>query len=192
MNRFVIFLIALVFTACVAASMTGCSVAQVKAKVEADIVHTVAAAAAPVAKPDLQKAAQESAAAGDTEGAACATAISTELDALLSSGSGGFCLNPLDAWNPATQKCDRAVIGIATAIAQQRIAARAPPPAPMRIPDTLIKACAVVVFDMKVTFAEFFAQFGVDVAKLYGGAAFGSAQTLSLIKAAQAAQASGH
>ena len=156
-------------------ALPGCTPAQIKGNLEAQAAHDIAVAVTPVAKPDLEKAAAQASAHGDTAGATCATEVLNFLNTV--------------AATPAPTDQLGGIIGIATAIEAQRIAASTTPAALPPLPQSLVTGCAVVVFQLKVSFAQFLAQLGFDVANLRLGGAIGSAQTLSLVKAAEAAQA---
>jgi len=172
MNRFAV-LLAAVAPLC----LTACTPQQIKADVEAKLVHDTAVAVTPVAVPDLQAAAAAATAHGDTDGATCATEVLSYLNTL-SSTQTNSALDQLSG-----------IKGIATAIEAQRIAASMPAATIPPVPKSLITGCAVVVYELKVSLAQFLQQLGFDVANLRLGGAIGSAQTLSLVKAAEAAQA---
>jgi hypothetical protein len=157
--------------------LPGCTPQQIKADVEAKVVHDAAVAVTPVAAPDLQAAAAAAAAHGDTDGATCANEVLAYLTTLSTTQSASG-LDQLSG-----------IKGIATAIEAQRIAATAPAATIPPVPRSLITGCAVVVFDLKVSLAQFLTQLGFDAGKIIGGGKIGSAQTLSLVKAAEAAQA---
>lgn len=175
MNRFAA-LLAIVF----AIALTACTPQQIKTDIEAKLVHDTAVAVTPVATADLQAAAAAATAHGDTDGATCATEVLNYLTTLSSTQTS----SPLDALS--------GIKGIATAIEAQRLAASAPAASVPPVPRSLIQGCAVVVFDLKVSMAQFLGQLGFDVANLRLGGAIGSAKTLSLVKAAEAAQAAQH
>jgi hypothetical protein len=174
MKRFLEFTIVIAI-GLVLIGLTGCTPAQIKADVEAKVAHDFAVAVTPVAKLDLEKAAATATAHGDAAGATCATEVLNYLNAVAASPA------PADPFS--------GIVGIATAIEAQRIAASATPVALPPVPQSLVQGCAVVVFELKVSFAQFLAQLGFDVANLRVGGAIGSAKTLSLVKAAEAAQA---
>jgi len=157
--------------------LSACTPQQIKADVEAKVAHDFAVAVTPVAAPDLQAAAAEATAHGDTDGATCATEVLHYLNTL-SASQPNSALDQLSG-----------IKGIATAIEAQRLAASAPAATIPPVPKSLVTGCAVVVFDLKVSLAQFLSQLGFDAANLKLGGPIGSAQTLSLVKAAQAAQA---
>jgi hypothetical protein len=165
------------FVAIALLALCACTPQQIKADVEAKVVHDAAVAITPVAAPDLQAAAATATAHGDTDGATCATEVLAYLNILSAAQQN----SPIDALS--------GIKGIATAIEAQRIAASAPAATIPPVPKTLITGCAVVVFQLRVSMAQFMAQLGFDAANLKLGGAIGSAQTLSLVKAAEAAQA---
>jgi hypothetical protein len=159
------------------ALLAGCSVAQVKADVEAKVVHDFAVAVTPVASADLEAAAAQAASHGDTEAATCYHEVEAYLGVLSTTPSGGLA-DTLGG-----------IKGIATAIEAQRLAALAPAASIPPVPASLIRGCSVLVFDLKISMLEFMRQLGFDAANLRLGGAIGSAKTLSLVKAAEAAQA---
>jgi len=161
------------------ALLAGCSAAQVKADVEARVAHDFAVAVTPVASADLEAAAAQAASHGDAEAATCYHEVESYLGVLSSTPSGGLA-DTLGS-----------IKGIATAIEAQRLAALTPAATIPPVPKSLITGCAVVVFDLKISMLEFMRQLGFDVANLKLGGAIGSAKTLSLVKAAEAAQAAG-
>jgi hypothetical protein len=157
--------------------LAGCSTQQIKADVEAKLAHDFAVAVTPVASADLEAAAAQAASHGDTEAATCYHEVESYLGVLSTTPSGGL------ADSLAGIK------GIATAIEAQRLAALAPIASIPPLPKSLITGCAVVVFDLKISMLEFMRQLGFDAANLRLGGAIGSAKTLSLVRAAEAAQA---
>ena len=167
----------LILTAAAMALLSGCTPAQIKADVEAKVAHDFAVAVTPVAVPDLQAAAASATAHGDTDGATCANEVLNYLKIVSTSQTN----NPLAELGQ--------IKGIATAIEAQRLAASTPAVAVPPVPKSLITGCAVVVFDLKVSMLQFLNQLGFAAANLKLGGAIGSAQTLSLVKAAETAAA---
>lgn len=180
--------------------MTGCSTAQIKASVEQRVAHDIAVQVAPAAVPDLLKTRDEALAQNppDTYLADCMGDSAAFLQALAAQqtpslfGGGAVDANGCKAteyFDTASKSCK---LGVALGAYQLYLAAHAPPAPLLAVPDPLIAACAVPAARVQKDINAFLVQFGIDLAGLKGAAAIGSAQTLTAVKAAQAAAAAAH
>jgi hypothetical protein len=185
-----VFILAM-FAVCVAMVLTGCSVGQVKADIEQKVAHDIAVQISPVAIPDLQNQIAEANAATppDTDGAECGQVTIQLLQDLANTkqppGDAHTCSLAVEFYNPAAGKCQ---FGVATSIEAQRLAATAPPPAPLKLPAYWLKGCAVVMNDMKISAAQFLGKLGIALIPI-GGELGVMKDAAALSKAAAALQA---
>lgn len=167
-------------------ALAGCSAQQVKADIETKVAHDVAVAISPAALPDLQKAHDVAVANGDAEGATCSQEVANflkyldtlQVPSLTGPVDAHGCSN-IEYWNG-----NSCAPGAAAAFEQLRVGVTAAPVATPVVPPTLIKGCAVVVFDAKLQLADFLAKLGIDVAGFKSAGTLGAAKALRAVQAA--------